>query len=42
MAEVLTMTRRVKAELPKVLAEHAQIVGALENLAGRGACCPLR
>lgn len=32
MAEVLTMTRRLKAELPKMLAEHKQIVGALEKL----------
>lgn len=32
MVEVLTMTRRLKAELPKMLAEHKQIVGALEKL----------
>jgi hypothetical protein len=32
MAEVLPMTRRLKAELPKMLAEHKQIVGALEKL----------
>lgn len=32
MAEVLTMTRRLKAELPKMLAEHGQIVGVLEKL----------
>ncbi|MCD6042365.1 MAG: hypothetical protein K0R40_1968 [Burkholderiales bacterium] len=32
MAEVLPMTRRLKAELPKMLAEHGQIVGALEKL----------
>ncbi len=32
MAEVLAMTRRLKAELPKMLAEHKQIVGALEKL----------
>ena len=32
MAEVLIMTRRLKAELPKMLAEHKQIVGALEKL----------
>ncbi len=32
MAEVLPMTRRLKAELPKMLAEHRQIVGALEKL----------
>lgn len=32
MAGVLTMTRRLKAELPKMLAEHERIVGALEKL----------
>ena len=32
MAEVLPMTRRLKAELPGMLAEHRQIVGALEKL----------
>lgn len=32
MAEVLPMTRRLKAELPKMLAEHKQIVGALDKL----------
>jgi len=32
MVEVLPMTRRLKAELPKMLAEHKQIVGALEKL----------
>jgi hypothetical protein len=32
MAEVLPMTRRLKAELPTMLAEHEQIVGALEKL----------
>jgi hypothetical protein len=32
MAGVLPMTRRLKAELPKMLAEHKQIVGALEKL----------
>ena len=32
MAEVLPMTRRLKAEMPEMLAEHAQIVGALEKL----------
>lgn len=32
MAQVLAMTRRLKAELPKMLAEHARIVGALEKL----------
>jgi len=34
MAEVLPMTRRLKAELPAMLAEHKQIVGALEKLRG--------
>lgn len=32
MAEVLPMTRRLKAELPAMLAEHEQIVGALDKL----------
>jgi len=32
MAEVLPMTRRLKAELPAMLAEHEQIVGALDEL----------
>lgn len=32
MAEVLPMTRRLQAELPQMLAEHRQIVGALERL----------
>jgi hypothetical protein len=32
MAEVLPMTRRLKAELPAMLAEHEQIVGALGRL----------
>jgi hypothetical protein len=32
MAEVLPMTRRLKADLPAMLAEHKQIVGALEKL----------
>ncbi|HEX2826163.1 MAG TPA: hemerythrin domain-containing protein [Burkholderiales bacterium] len=32
MAEVLPMTRRLKAELPAMLAEHKQIVAALEKL----------
>lgn len=32
MAEVLPMTRRLKAELPAMLAEHKQIVGALDKL----------
>lgn len=32
MAEVLTMTRRLKTELPRMLAEHAAIVAGLEKL----------
>lgn len=32
MAEVLPMTRRLKAELPGMLAEHRQIVDALDKL----------
>ena len=32
MAEVLTMTRRLKAEFSQMLEEHRQIVGALEKL----------
>lgn len=32
IAAVLTMTRRLRAELPKMLAEHGQIVGALGKL----------
>ncbi|WP_082522072.1 hemerythrin domain-containing protein [Ramlibacter sp. Leaf400] len=32
MSDVLPMTRRLKAELPSMLAEHRQIVGALEKL----------
>ena len=32
MAEVLPMTQRLRAELPQMLAEHGQIVGALEKL----------
>ncbi len=32
MAEVLPMTRRLKAELPAMFAEHRVIVGALEKL----------
>lgn len=32
MADVLPMTRRLKAELPAMLDEHRQIVGALERL----------
>lgn len=33
MAEVLPMTSRLRAELPAMLAEHKQIVRALEQLA---------
>ena len=32
MAQVLPMTRRLEAEVPAMLAEHAQIVHALDNL----------
>jgi hypothetical protein len=32
MADVLPMTRRLKAELPSMLDEHRQIVGALDRL----------
>ncbi len=32
MAEVLPMTRRLKQDLPAMLAEHKQIVAALEKL----------
>ena len=32
MEEVLRLTRRLEAELPHMLAEHKQIVGALETL----------
>lgn len=32
MAPVLPMTRRLKAELPQMLAEHREIVGALQRL----------
>ena len=32
MAEVLPMTRRLEAEVPAMLAEHARIVQALDNL----------
>lgn len=32
MAEVLPMTRRIKAELPAMLAEHKRIVAALDEL----------
>lgn len=34
MAKVLPMTRRLREELPSMLAEHRQIVGALEKLRG--------
>jgi hypothetical protein len=39
LEDVLPMTRRLEAELPSMLAEHQQIVGALEKLrsAARGA-----
>jgi len=42
MAKVLPMTRRLKAELPQMLAEHRQIVDALERLraAAAGARLP--
>lgn len=42
MAEVLPMTRRLEAELPRMLEEHAQIVAALERLrqAARAAQLP--
>jgi hypothetical protein len=33
MAEVLPLTRRLKAELPAMFAEHRQIVAALDKLA---------
>ena len=32
MAEVLPMTRQLEAELPAMLAEHAEIVRALDHL----------
>ncbi len=32
MAKVLPMTRRLKTELPAMLAEHKQVVGALDRL----------
>jgi hypothetical protein len=41
MAEVLPMTRRLKAELPQMLAEHRQIVGALERLRAAAAAARL-
>lgn len=42
MTQVLPMTRRLKAELPAMLAEHRQIVGALDKLraAARAANLP--
>ena len=42
MTAVLPMTRRLKAELPAMLAEHRQIVGALDKLraAARAANLP--
>ena len=36
MAQVLPMTRRLEAEVPAMLAEHAQIVHALDNLRADG------
>jgi len=41
MAEVLPMTRRLKAELPAMLAEHKQIVGALDGLRAAAAAANL-
>jgi len=41
MAEVLPMTRRLKAELPGMLAEHKQIVGALDKLRAAAAAAKL-
>ncbi len=41
MADVLPMTRRLKAELPAMLAEHKQIVGALETLRAAAAAAKL-
>jgi hypothetical protein len=41
MAEVLPMTRRLKAELPGMLAEHQQIVGALDKLRAAAAAAKL-
>jgi hypothetical protein len=32
MVEVLPMTQRLKSELPRMMAEHMEIVGALEKL----------
>ena len=36
MRPVLTMTERLKKDLPQMLAEHKQVVGALEKLAAEG------
>ena len=41
MAAVLPMTRRLKAELPAMLAEHRQIVGALDKLRASAAAANL-
>ncbi len=41
MVEVLPMTRRLKAELPAMLAEHKQIVGALDKLRAAAAAAKL-
>jgi hypothetical protein len=36
MGAVLTMTERLKKDVPEMLAEHRQVVGALEKLAAAG------
>ena len=41
MAEVLPMTRRLKSELPAMLAEHKQIVGTLDKLRAAAAAASL-
>lgn len=41
MAEVLPMTRRLKAELPAMLTEHKEIVGALDKLRAAAAAAGL-
>jgi hypothetical protein len=41
MAAVLPMTRRLKTELPVMLAEHKQIVGALDKLRAAAAAASL-
>lgn len=41
MAEVLRMTQRLKAELPAMLEEHKQIVGALDKLRAAAAAAKL-